>query len=325
MLITKLKASLVAACVAIVATGGSVVVVQHALAATGPGEQGSGGTRADSPSESNSNFNPQWKKLTDEQADEISRRHLRALMYAVHLYADSHQSKLPPAEVPNPDLPPQKRLSGFVLLLPYLGLRPSYLPENDPEWQKWHTDNDAAKKLFGTIDLKKGWDDPVNAKAAKAVVPELVVPSGAPLRDRAGYAVSHFAFVRGYAGKDNGAFPLGNRKEITYGDITDGTSTTLAIGEIYQNLGPWIAAGPSTARFVVPSSAGNKIPSFGSQYKGCAYFANCDGSTYFFDMEQTHEKILRFLAERADWNVVHSDDYYRYPTFSDWKKSRGGR
>jgi RNA polymerase sigma factor (sigma-70 family) len=326
MLVTKLKFALLAVCAGSVVIGSSVVVLKHVLAATQPGERASVAGPADVPaSKANSSSDPQWKNLTDEQADEITRRHLKALMYAVHVYADSHQGKLPPADVGNPALPPEKRLSGFVLLLPYLGLRPSYVAENDADWRKWHADNNAAKKLFRAIDLNKGWDDPANEKAAKTMVPEFIVPSGAPFRDRWGYAVSHFAFVRGYAGNDNGAFPLGNGKEIAISDITDGTVNTLGIGEIDQSLGPWIAAGASTARFVFPPAAANKRPSFGSQYKDCAYFATCDASTYFLDMGRTDQRILGFLAERADGNVVNADDYYGYPTLSAWKKSGGSR
>jgi RNA polymerase sigma factor (sigma-70 family) len=322
MLVTKLKVALLAACAGSVLIGSSVVVLKHVLAAPGP--QTSAAVSGDAAGSEASSSDPKWNNLGDEQADEISRRHLKALIYAVHTYADAHQGKFPPAEVANPALPRGKRLSGFVLLLPYLGLKTPYV-ENDPEWKKWHADNAAAKRLFQSIDLKKAWDDPANETAAKTVVPEFVLPSGASFRDHRGYAVSHFAFVRGYDGKDNGAFPLEDKKEIAISDITDGTTATLGIGEIYQSLGPWIAAGPSTARFVFPAGEANKEPSFGSQYKGCAWFANCDAFTYFFDMGRTDKRILQFLAERADGNVVGADDLYRYPTSSAWKKSGGGR
>ena len=121
----------------------------------------------------------QWNGLNDEQIDEISLRHLKAVAYAVHAYWEK-KGTFPPATVPNANLPANKRLSGFVLLLPYLGVRPSWLPENDEGWEKRHADNAAAQKLFDKIDLKKAWDDPVNAAAAKTIVQEFVVPGGAP-------------------------------------------------------------------------------------------------------------------------------------------------
>ena len=51
----------------------------------------------------------QWESLSDEEADAITVRRLRALAVAVHLYADEHDGQLPPPAVPNAALPPEKR------------------------------------------------------------------------------------------------------------------------------------------------------------------------------------------------------------------------
>lgn len=261
---------------------------------------------------------PQWNDLNDEQIDEISLRHLKAVVYAMHAYLEKNGT-FPPATVSNPKLPMDKRLSGFVLLLPYLGTRPSWLPENDEGWQKWHADNAAAKQLFNTIDLEKAWDDPVNAVAAKTIVPEFVVPSGTQLHDKRGYAVSHFAFVRGSDGNDNGAFPLERANGLTIKDFPDGTSVTLAIGQIHDRLGPWIAAGASTARFVYHPSDKSGTPSFGGPHAGCAYVANCDGFVYFLDFGITERKIVHYLAQRADDQFVSMTDAIHYENSGAWK------
>lgn len=356
MLVTKLKIAAMILLAGSVVAGGSAVVFRHVFAAAPPdavaadtaglSTDDKGGVADDDSREAagtsqkatadakqptaskdsreKDNASLQWNGLTDEQKDEISLRQLKALWYAMHDYADKHDGKLPPAAVPNPNLPLTQRLSGFVLLLPHLGVRPSIVPEDDEMWKKWHADNDAARKLFDTIDLKQAWDDPVNAKAAKTIVQEFVVPSGAPLRNEGGYAVSHFAFVRGSDGTDNGTFPLDGVAGLTIGDIPDGTSFTLAIGQIHENLGPWIAAGSSTARFAChPSEPGQKS-SFGSQYPGCAYFVNGDGFAYFFDMANTEKQILYFLAGRDDGpaGAIKADDYLRYASASEWKQSK---
>ncbi len=112
----------------------------------------------------------------NEQKDIATKRHLQAILYAIHAYAEANEGKLPPASVPNPNLPIEKRLSGFVLLLPYLGVRPSFIEENNPEWKAWHADNQRARAIHAKIDLTKAWDDPANAAAAKSIVPEFLCP-----------------------------------------------------------------------------------------------------------------------------------------------------
>ncbi|WP_010583822.1 sigma-70 family RNA polymerase sigma factor [Schlesneria paludicola] len=332
MLLEKLKMVVVLACTAGFVVGGSAVMVRAMFAAppadTVVAQVAQAGPK---PSEANSRLPqkspsnaahdnaPHWAGLDEAEIDEISLRHLRAVIFAVHAYLDAKKT-FPPASVPNPKLAAEKRLSGLVLLLPYLGVRPSFLPEDHPAWQKWHADNDAARKLFNQIDLGKSWDDPANAVAAKTLVTEFVLPSGAPLRNQKGYAMSHIAFVRGTADSDNGAFPLNPSKPLKISDFPDGTSATLALGQIQEKLGPWIAAGPSTARFLIHPSANSKSPTFGSQFPGCAYVASCDGSCYFLDLKRTDKRIVRFMAERADGEVYNpSSDVFRYSTASEWK------
>ena len=110
-------------------------------------------------------------------------------------------------------------------------------------------------------------------------------------------------------------------KELTIKDFPDGTSVTLAIGQIHDNLGPWIAAGTSTARFVYHPSDRNGKPSFGGPHVGCAYVANCDGYAYFLDMKRTDKKILRFMTERADGEFVNMNDAFHYANSAEWKKA----
>ena len=276
MLITKIQIAAVTLCAACAAIGSSTVVERQMLAAppdnipvvTVLAQAFATQSKAvNQPAEKKDPADPQWDGLNDEQIDEISLRHLKAVVYAMHAYLEKNGT-FPLATVPNPKLPIEKRLSGFVLLLPYLGVRRSWLPENDEGWQKWHADNAAAKQLFDKIDLKKAWDDPVNATAAKTILLEFVVPGGAQLRDKRGYAISHFAFVRGSDGNDNGAFPLEPAKGLTIKDFPDGTSVTLAIGQIRNTLVPWIAAGTSTARFVYHPADKSGKPSFGGPYVG---------------------------------------------------------
>ncbi len=201
-------------------------------------------------------------------------------------------------------------------------MRPSYLPADDPAWNTWHADNQAAKNVFAKIDLKKAWDDPANAEAARSVVTEFLSPAGASIRNDRGDANSHFAFVRGSRGRDNGMFPLTGNTRLAIPDIMDGTIHTLALGQIHSSPGPWIAAGPSTARFIDHPSASQKTPGFGSQHPGAAFFANGDGFTYFWDMASSRPQALHNVAGRADQKRVDSGALSRYPSSLEWKQSR---
>lgn len=261
-------------------------------------------------------------QANNEQKDMATKRHLQAILYAVHAYADDHEGKLPPAVVPNPNLPLEKRLSGFVLLLPYLGLRPSYLEENDPQWKAWHADNQRARAVHAKIDLTKAWDDPVNAEAAKSIVPEFLCPLETASTDQQGRALTHFAMVRGGLNRDNGMFPLITNQELAIPDISDGTSSTVAVGQVHDKPGPWIAAGESTSRFLNPLSDKTR-PSFGSPVSGLAYFANGDGYTYCLDLGSTAQSIVDVLSGRDDKQPMNMNALKQYPTLTAGAKNSG--
>ena len=252
----------------------------------------------------------------DQQKDLATKRHLTAIVYAMHLYADNHEGKLPPAAVPNSNLPIEKRLSGFVLLLPYLGLRPEYINENDPEWKAWHADNARARAIHAKIDLTKAWDDPANAEAAKSIVPEFLCPLESTTQDAQGRGLSHFAMVRGGLNRDNGMFPLAGNQDLAIPDINDGTSQTVAVGQIHDKPGPWIAAGSSTARFFNPISDKTQA-GFGSSQAGLAYFANGDSTTYCLDLASTSTTEIDALSGRDDRKLFDMDSLKQYPTMTE--------
>lgn len=242
-----------------------------------------------------------WKQLNPAQRDQLTQDNLRAVIGAVHKYVEEHDGMLPPAVVPNESLPPEKRLSGFVLLLPYLN----------------------AKAIYDQIDLTKAWDDPANAKAAKLIVPEFLCPDESVVLDANGLAVSNFAFIRGSKQRDNGMFPLTGNTALAIPDINDGTSATLAMGQIHSDFGPWIAAGASTARFVDPPSESSKTPGFGSQHTGAAYFANGDGFIYFWDIGACRPELVHAIAGRDDGVRFDSKTAFsRYKTASEWLQAK---
>ncbi len=271
-----------------------------------------------------------WASLDDEAIDQVTKRNLVRIAWAIHAYLEDNEGALPPAAVPNDDIKAEKRLSGFVLLLPYIGVKPSYLDEEDEKWKKWRSDPAETKKLFDSIDLSKAWDDPANEEAAKTAASCFVVPQGGEYRNEAGYGLSHFAMVRGGVredgtGLDNGPFPLKADSPLFIKDIKDGTINTLSVGQIHEELGPWIAAGGSTARHVIHPEveAADGLVGFGSPHRGGGYFSNCDSFVYFFDFAAVSPDLMYGLSGRNDQIGVPRDrSEFNFESALQWKNSK---
>ena len=261
----------------------------------------------------------QWSGLDDQQAGEIIRGNLYGLIRAVNAYHDAN-GVLPPAVVPNANIPAEKRLSGLVLLLPYLR-RLTYFKDGKDVPIFDAQLGEMAQTLFDSLDLTKGWDDPANVKAARTIVPAFLAPGSASFRDQQGYATSHFAFVRGAKGLDDGAFPEAGGIAIPGGwaTIADGTSSTLALGQIQDELGPWTAAGLSTARHVYHPTDRRTVSTFGGRFDGACYFANCDSYVYFLDIAKTPARTLYALTTRDGGEFVETDSIVRFRDATEWK------
>jgi hypothetical protein len=264
----------------------------------------------------------------DVDVDLLTSQHLKAIAWAMHAYAEKNDNMLPPAAVDNPALPARKRLSGLVLLLPYFDVKPDYL--DDATWNEMRINPAqaaAAKKLYQSIDLKKSWDDPAHEKAAKTLVPSFLSPGQPMQRDAQGLAVTHFAFVRGYAGNGDGAFPVGktiaiydpeNKKD----QIRDGSSNTLAVGQVSDSPGPWIAAGYSTSRHLYHPTERGDLPSFGSRHKEACFFALCDASISFIDLRRSTAAGLAAITTRAagDGGLLEGN-VRSYRTVDAWREA----
>jgi hypothetical protein len=241
-----------------------------------------------------------WKELPPIEAANVARKHIHGLVRAAHLYHETH-GEFPPAVVPNTKLPAGKRLSGLVLLLPYLHAQ-SWIEKGDPCFSAEVVE--LAKTAHKSINLTKAWDDPVNLEAARTVVPAFVAPQNGGLRTRQGFAVCHFAMVQGGSDGPDGVFP--GEVAIKIADVTDGTVSTLAFGQVSHDTGPWIAEGLATARQVYPP-IGTQPGTFGSLYhkSGC-YFAMCDSTPFFLVFSPKTLPLLQQLSTRTGGEVVNN-------------------
>lgn len=255
-----------------------------------------------------------WNDLDQVERDKITLRNLHGLVRAIHKYHDVHGT-FPPAEIPNLKLPPEKRLSGFVLLLPYLG-EATYLWQGK-EGRKIFDRQfaESTKKLYRSIDLSQAWDDPANLEAAKTLVPIFLLPGVKMLRDDKGLALSHVAFVRGSNGNDDGVFTSEPRR---INEISDGTASTLAIGQVNRDFGPWIAAGSSTSRFLHTEDVDSNAISFGGSIDAGCFFVNCDSYPYFLDLTKTTADSLRALSTAAGGEIILNTKLARFNGLKAW-------
>lgn len=276
-----------------------------------------------------------------QAAREAARRaqcvnNLKQLTLATHLFADSH-NHLPSGSTPdfNANGVPQYRGAwGWgALILPeieqepladLLGVRRRTLAEAIIDGNS--TEPQVAEALRTPLTSFRCPSD-----VGGDIVSELEIRTRAPLRasgsSKTEGAVSNYAAVMGLfesgAYPNNGAFFADSEKR--FGQITDGSSNTMALGERH-GVGCAAAywAGPGNARgtswggaygalgrvstplnFIDPTHVDDCTEGFASLHPGGANFSFCDGS-------------VQFLSEDIDFGLGGLTD--RNESGSDWDK-----
>ena len=195
---------------------------------------------------------------------------LKQLGLAVHNYAQRHDGSFPVAAMPNPDLPPEKRLSWLVVIWPYV----------------------EAGTPYHKMDHKKSWDAEENRFATEMRFGCLHCPgySGEPPDSRlrptnyvgiSGIGDNAIALPR----EDQRAGIFGYDQSVKLEEMKRGTSEILFVVETSQVSGAWTAAGPPTSRGLIPDGsayigAGGQ---FGGNHRGGANVTFADGSVRFVE------------------------------------------
>lgn len=218
---------------------------------------------------------------------------------ALHNYADTHGGRFPAGTVPHPDLPPGRRLSWVVEVLPYMEA------------------GETAKRF----DRTAGVDAPANAAAGGAPLRWAVCVAAPKTAD----PVTHTVGVAG-AGPDAAGLPdkhpragvFGYDRRTAPADIADGQSNTLLLVEPGEP-GRWAAGGPDTVRGIDPAAAPLHGPGrlFGDRHPDGAYppfsprrwfaiAALADGHTRVFTSD-TDPAVWAALATAAGGDAVPAD------------------
>jgi Protein of unknown function (DUF1559) len=211
--------------------------------------------------------------------------HLRRVALALTDYA-KHEEAFPPGALPAKDLPPGKRLSWVVPILPRLG-------------------HDALAKQ---IDIATAWDAAGNRTAATTVLKPLLCPALLEITSPDGYGLLHYPGIAGVGadaanlGRDDPRAGIFRYTDPTpLAAVKDGLSNVLLLMETAHQAGPWIAGGPASVRPVDPAERpyiGAGRP-FGGNHLGGANAAFSDAS-YRFLSERINPTVLEMLAAMAD-------------------------
>jgi hypothetical protein len=148
------------------------------------------------------------------------------------------------------------------------------------------------------IDMKKPWNDPVNRKYFKCIIPEFINPGfrTAPLQDGDGYGLNHYSA---------NSHVLTPNKSMKVEDITDGTANTLLLGEVNADFRPW--GHPNNARDPTAGINTSRRGFGGAPGSGGATFLMADGSTRFLSQSISPE-VLRALSTPNGGETVNAEE-----------------
>jgi hypothetical protein len=178
-------------------------------------------------------------------------------------------------------LPPEKRLSWLVALVPYI--------EQD--------------NVYSRIDTKQGWDAEENRFAALLGSKMFHCPGYPEGPPTSTLWSSHYVGITG-VGEDAAWFPsgdplagfFGHYRKLTNGDLVRGASETVVATETSAAKGAWTAAGLPTARGFDPAKA-----HFGGNHRDGCHVVYADGSV----------RIIESKVSDAEWKkmvVLTTDD-----------------
>ncbi len=152
--------------------------------------------------------------------------------------------------------------------------------------------------MTSDIDKERPWDDPVNQKYFKCVLPEFINSEARTpdLVDESGYGLNHFSA---------NSRLLAPGQSYKADEITDGAANTIMFGEVNTAFSPW--GRPANVRD--PAAGINAGPdSFGgpNQRRG-AYFSMVDASARFIS-EDVDPEVLRALSTPADGDAAPTEE-----------------
>lgn len=189
-------------------------------------------------------------KVREEAARVNCQNHLRQLGIAFGSYHGSYD-RFPGAAIPNLDLPPQKRLSWIVALVPFV----------------------EANNIYSRMDKEKSWDAEDNRFATEMLLKYLQCPGFIGQLSESHLGPTDYVGVSGI-GENSITSPrdapcagvFGFDRPVQLKDLKRGASRTILAVETSRVIGAWTAAGEPTTRGVIPN--GSPYFGIGGQFGG---------------------------------------------------------
>jgi hypothetical protein len=220
-------------------------------------------------------------KVRESAAGAQCRNNLHQIGITLQTYHDS-LGQYPTASMPNPALPPEKRLSWMVGIIPFL----------------------EASRFYSKIDKGKGWDAEENRFAALTPCRSYLCPSypdGPPVST---LIPAHYVGIAG-VGPDAASLPrenpragfLGWERKLTAEDIRGRGGDLLFVVETGRAHDAWTAAGAPTMRGLEPGGAPylGTGGQFGGIHPGGANTLRADTSVQFL-REDISPEVFEALA-----------------------------
>lgn len=210
---------------------------------------------------------------------------------------------VPPGTVPNPFLPPDRRLSWVVYTLPTMDSK-----------------QNMTEEIMGGLDQMRAWNEGANTAISQKSLPGLLCYANPAMTEPGAPGKTQYV-GNGGLGSDAPTlmpvpFPLAAGAPLVIPDragpfryagatpftqIKDGLSETILFAEISTEVGPWLQGGPSTIRTLDPKVTSKPIgpgQPYGGNHPQGANFAFADSSVRFLT-ERTDVEVLRRLLTIA--------------------------
>lgn len=203
---------------------------------------------------------------------------LKQLGLGFHNYAAANGEVLPYGTVVNRALPPEKRLSWYLVIWSYLD-QVIFLFNLAETWEA--NENFLVKTKDG--ETGRIYSHPDGSGGMRC-------PSNRLPTNVKGPGLNSYIGIAGL-GRDAPILPKSDRRagvfgydrQIALADIKDGTASTMIVAETNLANGPWTAGGPATVRGLDPA----KTPyigegrQFGGSHPGGTIVLFVDGSVHF--------------------------------------------